>query len=153
MTYQWKVPIPKVDAQIAGEELERISREVGTLRPEQIVDASRDEKAVLHGCFEWDDAAAAEGYRKSQAQDILRNIVTVDVCGEESKAPVRAFVNIRNEYIPIMDVIVSVDYSSEMLAAALKELRSFKQKYSTLSKLSGVFVAIEQLEGEDGRGA
>ena len=68
MTYKWKLPgIIPVEAQEAGEELDRIYKKYGELQPSTIVDESRDSSAPLHKCFEWDDQTAAEKYRETQA--------------------------------------------------------------------------------------
>lgn len=145
MVYQWKIPLYKVDAQAAGEELERISKSRQALTPEAVVDESRPEDAILHGCFEWNDKTAAERYRESQAQHLIQNIVTVIVEGEDSPQPVRAFVNIQNDYKPMDVVIKSKDYSDEMLNKALCELKSFQNKYNGLQQLSNVFKAISSV--------
>jgi len=96
MTYQWKGPVVcKIDAQIAGEELERISQK-GALTPKHVVDESRPGAAALHEHFDWNDETAAEKFRVVQARDILRGIVTVTVGGKKVAEPVRAFVSIQH---------------------------------------------------------
>lgn len=94
MVYQWKIPglIP-VEAQDAGEELDRIYRKNGQLSPQSVVEESRPITAPLHPCFEWDDTVAAEKYRQGQAQEIIRQIVVATEGGETQPASVRAFIN------------------------------------------------------------
>ena len=78
MIYKWKIPgVIPVDAQTAGEELQRIYQEKGGLNPSDIVEESRNDSAPLHPCFEWDDEIAAEKYRQTQAMQIVRSIVTI----------------------------------------------------------------------------
>lgn len=74
--YSWrKGANNKVDAQSAGEELERIkSLNNDQLKPQTIVDASEPEDAVLHPAFEWRDEVAGNLYRNSQARNIVRSI-------------------------------------------------------------------------------
>ena len=146
MVYQWKIPLYKVDAQAAGEELERIANSRQSLTPDAVVDESRAETAVLHGCFEWNDEAAAERYREAQAQHLIQNMVTVAIDGEDLKQPVRAFVSIQRDYKPIDIVIKSHDYREEMLLRAMSELHAFQNKYSELSELSEVFASIGSLD-------
>ena len=67
----------KVTAEEAAAELERIRRKHGILRPELVVDESRDEMSVLHRVFQWDDAIAAEQYRKTQARNLIDSITVV----------------------------------------------------------------------------
>lgn len=133
-----------VDAQSAGEELDRIYKKHGNLIPSNVVEESRDETSVLHPCFEWNDAAAAEKYRETQAGLILRNITVVsESVGNEE--PVRAFVSVQKSYQPIGIVLSDQEKTEELLRNALKELTSFRAKYNTLSMLKPVFDAIEKV--------
>lgn len=147
LTYQWKVDgLYSVDAQTAGEELERICDQHGRLFPEDIVDESRPSSAPLHPCFEWNDPKAAELYRITQAQSLVRCItITVEV--KDTPVEVRAFVRAESPgYQPIQKV-VEKEYEAEVLLRnALDELHSFERKYRALSQLSPVFDAIEAVE-------
>jgi hypothetical protein len=66
-----------VDAQTAGEELDRIRKERGTLGPGAVVDESRPDEAPLHPVFEWCDPVAAEKYREHQATNLIRQVRVV----------------------------------------------------------------------------
>lgn len=143
MTYQWKVPgIMPVDAQTAGNELQRIYERDGVIEPETVVAESQTPSALLHSCFEWDDEKAAHKYRITQAQNIIRAIVVVD----EAKQPeTRAFVNVQREYHPLSVVVRNPEKRDVLLQNALNELRWFERKYNTLHELSNVFAAIEEV--------
>lgn len=146
MVYQWKVPgIIPVDAQTAGEELERIYERDGSITPEAVVEDSTDPSAPLHGCFEWDNEKAAHKYRITQAQGIIRCIVSVDK-PESPATPIRAFVSTRQSYKPITVVINDADARAELLRSALAELENFKRKYAALQELVCVFNAIEEVK-------
>lgn len=146
MIYKWKIPnLLPVDAQVAGEELDRIYRENGRLEPARIVDESRDSAAPLHPCFEWDDVVAAEKYRQTQAQMIVRSIVTVHETPNREPVETRAFVSVQREYKPIEVVTSSEEQMQELLRTALAELMAFRRKYSILSELAGVMRAIEEV--------
>lgn len=146
MIYKWKIPnLLPVDAQTAGEELDRIYRENGRLEPARIVDESRDSAAPLHPCFEWDDVVAAEKYRQTQAQMIVRSIVTVQEKPNRELVETRAFVSVQQEYKPIEVVANSEEQMQELLRTALAELMAFRRKYSILSELAGVMRAIEEV--------
>ena len=146
MVYQWRVPgIIPVDAQTAGEELERIYNRDGSITPEAVVEDSVDPSAPLHGCFEWDDKKAAHKYRITQAQGIIRCIVSVDTPASP-ETPVRAFVSTKQEYKPITVVLDDEVARAELLHSALCELENFKRKYATLQELAGVFGAIEEVK-------
>ena len=143
MTYQWKVPgIMPVDAQTAGNELQRIYERDGVIEPETVVEESENPSAPLHSCFEWDDEKAAHKYRITQAQNIIRAIVVAD----EAKQPeTRAFVNVQREYHPVSVVVRNPEKREILLQNALNELRWFERKYNTLQELSAVFSAIEEV--------
>ena len=135
MVYQWKIPVAPVSAQTAGEELERLYRKHGKLDPADVVEESRDAFAPLHGCFEWNDAIAAEKYRVHQAGDIIRALVISEDKGEEPR-DTRAFVHVRSDYHPISVVI------DDAAMLAEKEMTAFQRKYETLQELSPVMDAI-----------
>lgn len=143
MVYKWNAYNFPVDAQTAGEELERIASD-GELTPQRIVDESRPEDAPLHKCFEWDDQKAAEGFRRQQARIITCNLIT-DCTGEEDAEPVRAFVHITNEYKPVNVVLKSREMTNTMLANAKAEMEAFIQKYGRLQELASVVQAMEEV--------
>lgn len=143
MIYKWKISKYNVDAQQAGEELERIRNKYGELSPADIVQESISVNSVLHSCFEWQDNIAAQKYRERQAQDLIRNIVVEAVVDKEVNPPIRAFVSIQGDYKPIQEVVTVEDRRKELLQNALKELESFKTKYSQLYELSELFEAID----------
>lgn len=146
MVYQFTVPgLFPVTAQAAGEELHRIYTERGELDPKRVVEESRAESAPLHPCFEWDDKSAAEKYRESQAQDIIRAVVVVQQKQNGEPVTVRAFPHVQQTYQPISVVVNSQDKMDELLKTAMRELISFRRKYETLSALRPVFDTIEKL--------
>ena len=152
MIYQWKQNRFPVEAQKAGIELERIKDKHGGIIPKTIVDESKDKKAVLHGCFEWNDTKAAEGYREVQAREIIRNIVVVKTAEEtqEKEVTVRAFVPVAIEeekpkkYITFDEAMNDEDYRSQIINQALQELIAFKNKYSQLKELAELFDTIDK---------
>ena len=149
MVYGWKFNLP-VDAQIAGEELERIEGKFGALTPENVLDESRDVNSVLHSCFEWDDTIAAEKFRLSQAHHIICNITcTVKPAINDSPREIvtRAFVNVSDEtkgkFIAINTALSQNDTRQRVLKNALAELRMFQNKYQIYAELAGVCKAID----------
>ena len=146
MTYQWKLPgLMPVDAQTAGEELNRIYQEKGRLDAPDIVSESRPTSAPLHPCFEWDDEVAAEKYREVQAGNLIRSITVVHETPTHEPVEVRAFVKPLETYAPIEVVVNSEEQMAALLETALAELKAFEKKYATLSKLSSVFEEIKKL--------
>jgi hypothetical protein len=146
MVYQWKsTAMYKVDAQRAGAELERITRDRLALTPEIIVDESREESAALHNCFEWNDEAAAESWRKQQARQIVDSLVTVEVDGQTTPEPVRAFVHIHGNYTPIDIVVKTKEHAAEMLAQAQRDFSCYRRKYSVLTELAQMFKVADEV--------
>jgi hypothetical protein len=66
------------DAQACGEQLASLEQQTA-LTPRVVVDAARPADAPLHPAFEWNDAAAAEAHRETQAQRLLGAIRVVRV--------------------------------------------------------------------------
>lgn len=146
MVYQWKLPgLYPVDAQTAGEELERIYEDKGRLEPKEIVDESRPEEAPLHPCFEWDDPTAAELYRKHQAKQIIQSVVIPHETVNHEPVNVRAVVSIQGEYKPLTVVVNDDEQMNRLLADALAELKTFERKYSVLQQLAPIFDVIHSI--------
>lgn len=142
-----------VDAQTAGEELERIAGKFGgDLQSKNIVDESRDENAVLHKCFEWDDTVAGELYRIHQADDIRRHIyciVTKPAEDTETKSfVVRAWQDVSDDnqrqgkFIHINTALSDEQTRQRIVENALRELKAFQQKYQSYSELCGICKTI-----------
>jgi len=150
--YFWKRNLP-VPAQMAGEYLEELEKKHSALTPEIVLEESRDENAVLHKCFEWDDAKAAEGYRLVQARNIIRNI-TVKIEKQDSPALItRAFVNVQDEstqekgrFVSVEIAVTDEEMKKQVLKNALYELQLFKNKYAECYELGKIFADIEELE-------
>ena len=145
--YSWLVDgIFPVDAQAAGEEMERIYEKHGTITPEGVVEESRPDDAPLHDCFEWRDKEAAEKYREHQARGIIRALVIRHE--EEGKEPVyvRSIVHVQKDYTPMNVVVETPGLMDALLSNAFREMESFKRKYQTLSQLQPVFDAIDNIK-------
>lgn len=152
MVYKWKIPgLYPVDANTAGEEINRIYNEKGRCDPSDVVESSRPSSAPLHSCFEWDDSVAAEKYRESQAGEIIRAVVTVveETANQETKVETRAFVNVEHTYHPISVVVQDEDMYAELMRKAMNDMASFKKRYSQLSTLKPVIQEMDKLLEQD----
>jgi|GEM_PF-1761930 len=67
-----------IEAQIVGEELERIQKEHNVITPRAVVDAARPDDAPIHPVFEWRDEVAAERYRHWQARTLIKSITVIE---------------------------------------------------------------------------
>lgn len=133
------------------EALKVLAAPTGAIRPVDVLEAARDPDHALHKHFTWDDGEAAERYRLQQAGTLIRRArVTITPREGGPSVNVRAFVSLeadrgREGYRTVEAVIASPALKSEMLAAALAELRALRRKYADLAELAGVHVAIDQL--------
>lgn len=127
---------------------EKCYREIQSLdiiTPANIVDYARSEDTELHKCFQWDDSIAAENWRKQQARIIVSSLV---VTVEKTTAGSQKYRLIQHddstkEYKPVVFTVRNMDEYGRLLAQAKRELRSFKERYKSITELSEV---IEQIE-------
>lgn len=121
----------------------------GFLKPKDVVDHARNEASALHRMFEWNDGKAAEAYRLSQANNLIRVSVVVS---EQTGEPIRAFVSLSEDrykgrgYRASVDVMSDAKLFAMLLEDAKRELEAFYRKYEKLKvegELTGVFSAIE----------
>jgi EAL domain-containing protein (putative c-di-GMP-specific phosphodiesterase class I) len=148
--YGWRAGSQiSIDAQTAGEALARIEKSHnGLLEPEMVVDAARDEASPLHPHFEWDDAAAAEEFRKDQARELVRAL-TVDISRSNlEQKTVRAFVNVETGgergYLSTFTAMSSEQLRKQVLERAFAELEAWRARHAELSELARIFAAIDE---------
>lgn len=141
----------KTDAEIAHAELERIRQaNGGELSAQHVVDASRDPSAPLHDEFLWDDAAAAEAHRRTQAQTIIRCLVVTLPEDKEKKNPVRAYSKptaegVASPYVRTEDLLRDGEARARLLQEALSKLMVWRAQYRCLNELAIVFRAHEEV--------
>lgn len=117
----------------------------GNAGPKELVDASRPENAPLHPLFEWDDSIAAERFRQSQADCIINHVFLIPEEHEPELLPVRAFVQTEARsgvFEHTLDVLKIPEKREKLLDIARREMKSFVEKYQTLSELGNVIGAI-----------
>lgn len=149
MIYQWKEGSRiSIDAQAAGEEMERI-RVVnnGRLDAKDVVIAAAEAASPLHEHFEWNDAAAAERWRLEQAGHLIR-CITVEIGEHEGTEPIRAFVSVvRDEdrsFTSIQHAMSDVDLRKQVISQAWTELEAWRKRHAELIEFARVFTAIDQ---------
>lgn len=149
MIYQWREGARfGVDAQKAGDELERIrTKHNGRLEPDWVVHAAKSDKNPLHGLFEWDDTVAGQAYRAVQARQIIRSIAVV-IEEAPKPTPVRAFVSVVRDrdqsYTSVSHAMSDPDLRKQVLRTALRELEAWRNRYAELVELATVFAAIDE---------
>ncbi len=150
MIYQWKDGShAKVDAQEAGEELERIRTfRNGRLTSEDVVEASRNPDAPLHPAFEWNDAIAAEAHRKEQAGYLIRSIEIVATAEGGHTTPLRAFVSVKRDedrsYTSVQHALSDDELRGQVVSAAFAELEAWRKRHAELIEFARIFAEIDQ---------
>lgn len=150
MVYQWKPEArAKVEAQVAGEELERIRTwNNGRLEAAAVVEASRDPGAPLHDEFEWSDRKAARAYRTEQAKYLIRSITVLAERPNAPPAPVRAFVSVKRDedrsYTSIGHALSDDELRAQVVTQAWRELEAWRRRYAELVDFANVFAVVDQ---------
>lgn len=148
MVYQWRQPIyPKVSAQDAGEHIEELRNQHGEVTAQMLVDDARPEDAVLHPCYEWDDAKAANKYRLHQSKQVMSNLMIISLSDNQPINPTRGFVNItaRNEkasYQPLEIALSDDEMKYQVLKNAASEFKAYLRKYKDLIDVSKLVKGI-----------
>lgn len=142
----WKINgFYKADASKVANEIQSLGND---FTPQEIVDMARDSCTELHKCFEWDNEIAAEKYRLTQAQHILRLLVVSEIKNENecTKTNLRIFhkdFNKKHSYTPIHIAVKNEHEYESLLKKALEELKAFKKKYHMLSELEEILALID----------
>lgn len=148
-----------MDAKVVGPYLEEMSSKANEqLTPKMVVDDARSPTSPLHPAFQWDDKAAAEEFRLSQARQMIRTLRVTYEKSSEPTVPKRLFLHVvRNVMSPNAGVITERFYSPvvvvmkddgmkrAVLEQALQELAAFQAKYRELGELADLFAVIRNI--------
>ena len=115
----------------------------GRLYAEEVVKAARAQSSPLHDKFTWNDDEAAHQFRLEQARHLIRTTVQyIEVDG--SPRPVNVFVSLSSDrdngggYRELQTVLRRKEHRDVLLADALKEMKSFVDRFETIKRLSRV---------------
>ena len=154
MVFEWKKNARiKADAQIVGEELEKI--EEGKTAKVVLAVAKKNKKSELHKCFTWEDSVAAEQFRLDQARHVLNSIVEVVMIataeGEETEATIRIYEAVRlpaddpkdtslqpMTYVPTREALEEPELRVQImnrLDSGIAELQTIARNYSYLDPI------------------
>lgn len=127
-------------------------RNIKSITAQEILEDAKDVDAPYHEYFDWEDSSAAEKYRIAQARQLIASIVEVKIIHEE-EVPVRVFVNVVDEngtkaYVPTTYAMVRPTMANQVIAQALKEVKTWKNKYLEYKELAKIRMAIEDTEQE-----
>lgn len=154
--YQWTAGcrLSCIDPKRAGLELKRITRERGgVVRAEDVVREARDASNPLHPAFTWDDAKAAEEYRKEEARLVLHSIREVVKRDDGSTEQRRIFVHVMDGdepgYRPLKIVMRQADLRHEVIEAAKRGILAWRSRYAEFEEFSAIHAAIDETMGEE----
>jgi len=137
------------DPQIVGEALMNIREIRGRLIAADVLEVAKPLDNALHRYFEWDDAAAAEQHRLSQARLLVRSVVLVETSQGEIR-PIRAFAKVTteeiNSYEPIGSVMADKTLREAVLREVRSEIKSLREKVATFEELGDVLSALDRVD-------
>lgn len=146
-----------LSAQDTGEFLEKIRGEQGgDLTADVVVDRARPKRSPIHGAFEWDDAVAAEEYRREQARFLIRSVVVTYEDQPDVPEDVRAFVCVRKEdnaesdrpndkvYTGTLDAMNDPVMREQVVRQAIAEATAWQRRWRQFDELANVFRAINE---------
>lgn len=117
----------------------------GVLLVDDVLDAAKDPKCVLHKHFQWDDTKAAESYRKMQARQLIQKCtVTIEKAPD---VPIRAFVSLNVDkyagggYRMTADVLSDDDLKAELLHDMMLTLTKWKKQINLLDKETAAIIS------------
>lgn len=140
---------PKEFTVALRKEIEALRREDdGMWHAEDIVSwASSHPESELHKRFTWDDVAAANEHRLEQARRLIRLHIVTEA-GEPRAVSLTFDRNSGGGYRDISDIGKRPDLMEIMLRDAMSALKTARQKYSRVQKLSKVWQAIDAAQPE-----
>jgi hypothetical protein len=144
------------DAQLVGELVVQIEREIGRVASKQLynefVNRSRPPNSRTHHLFEWDLQKGHELYLLSRARKLISCVQII--IEELPEKPVRAFPVVINDGLsaptPMRRVLDDRDMLLSLITRAKDDLERWKFRYEQLRRvgeLKGVFHAIEKATG------
>lgn len=129
----------------------------GDVTPAAVLSDATKKKSPLHDWFEWDDVAAANGYRYVQAQYLLRSItyrVKEKKTGKEVQ--VRAFFHIadreegtnqqQHRFVALPTAANDPDCHAKVLTQAKDAYVALRQRYAAYIELKAIHKAIDALD-------
>jgi hypothetical protein len=139
-----------ITAQDLGGHLFKLKqRQHGVLKAEDVVDDALRSSSPLHHLFDWDVNRAAREHWKERARDLMRSVI-VYMAPKPSAPPepVRILVHVENDkaqgYIGIKTAMSDADHAKYMVRKALRELKSWRQRYGMYKDLQQVCQAIDK---------
>lgn len=123
--------------------LQAIYDQHGYLTPDIVLDEARDPGHPLHSRFEWDDARAAEAYRRDQARDLIQSVKIVyrERQGKSTERWVRAYHSVPDAergraYRSAEDVVTDPLMREMVLRDMERDWKQLKNRYSHFAEFA-----------------
>ena len=134
--YSWKYMCFNADAQLVGEELEKLEF-AGELTAEEVLKyAKTNPESETYKCFEWDDSIAGEKYRRWQACQVVSSIsLKIKEDPEQTQkvyVSVKTSLDDKRKFKNFKEVLKNDDEYQQLVDKAKKSFVRCKEEYETL---------------------
>lgn len=142
----WRDGFPgsNLDADRIGAELQTLQDLEGVVRADDVLKWARlNPDSELHKAIEWDDAIAADKYRRYEITDLIGAIRHYEVGGGEIVIHRTNFSIGGGQYITEDGLRKNAEYRQEVLSKAIRSLESWASRYQeVLALCDGVEVTV-----------
>ena len=150
--YSWKATRFNADAQLVGEELEKLEF-AGELSADEILKfAKNNPESEIYKCFEWDNTIAGEKYRRYQA-NLMVSSISVKI-KEEPVETQRVYVSVKTAlddkrtFKNIKEVLKNDEEYQQLIDKAKQSFTRCKEQYETLLEKDDLKEVIFELYKE-----
>lgn len=150
--YSWKHYIFSADAQLVGEELEKLEF-AGELTSEEVLKfAKNNPNSETYKCFEWDDSVAGEKYRRYQASQLVSSIAVK--IKEEPVETQKVYVSVKTAlddkrtFKNIKEILKNDEEYQQLVDKAKADFIKCKDKYESLLEKDDLKEVIFELYRE-----
>jgi hypothetical protein len=128
-----------------ADRLERLEQENGDLKPVDVVEDARDPTSPLHDFFEWDNDAAAQQYRLSQARLLIRR-VKIQVTVHEIPMDVMRYVRDPDEPGSYANIVRVRNDEDRSRRTVLDEMNRVSKAAKRARSVAAVLGTVEQVD-------
>lgn len=130
------------------------SKQSGSITPEEVLEDAKNKTSPLHGYFEWDDSLAAEKWRVTQANYLLRSIEIVVTRSDGTEMQVRQYYSIIEEteqgqtqsYYMLGVVLNDAEKRAAVIADAFREVENWRLRYEQYSEFNEICGVIKKFK-------
>lgn len=141
-------------AAIYGPELERLKNKLGRgFTPDEVVQAAKKKNSPLHSFFTWDVHRASRMYWRDQARQLIGSVEVV-IIKANSEESIRAYHSIQvpevkgRIYEDVETIALNPFLYNQVLEFAMRQVKSWQEKYREYSELQHIFEAIDKVGGK-----